>query len=179
MKLTERCAPQEGPDRSDVHAKRLKSKAEGGMRNAENQHPFAPFRIHHFAFFAERRRGAAVVEFAVVLPLLLTILFGIIEYGWVFMVRQTLQTAAREGARIAILQTSEEPYASAMNRIAEVMTPTGLTSYTVTMTHATSGDPVETIVVAIPYQDVSLMGGFFGTHAYDLAGTCSMRKEGM
>ena len=128
---------------------------------------------------SQRARGAAVVEFAVVLPLLLTILFGIIEYGWVFMVRQTLQTSAREGARIAILQTSEEPYTAALSRIAEVMQPTGLTTYTVTMTHATVADPVETIEVAIPYNDVSLMGGFFGTHAYDLGGACSMRKEGM
>ena len=109
----------------------------------------------------------------------MTILFGIIEYGWVFMVRQTLQTAAREGTRIAILQTSEEPYTAALNRVAEVMEPTGLTSYTVTMTHASVADPVETIVVTIPYNDVSLMGGFFGTHAYDLGGACSMRKEGM
>ena len=56
-----------------------------------------------------KARGAAVVEFAVVLPLLLTILFGIIEYGWVFMVRQTLQTAAREGARVAVLQKRPRP----------------------------------------------------------------------
>ncbi len=127
----------------------------------------------------ERARGAAVVEFAVVLPLLLTILFGIIEYGWVFMVRQALQTAAREGTRIAILQTSEEPYTAVLNRISEVMEPTGLTTYTVSMTHATAADPVETVNVTIPYDDVSLMGGFFGTHSYDLGGACSMRKEGM
>ena len=126
-----------------------------------------------------RARGAAVVEFAVVLPLLLTILFGIMEYGWVFMVRQTLQTAAREGARIAILQTSTSPYTSALTRVAEVMEPTGLTGYSVSMTHATVADPVETITVTVPYSDVSLMGGFFGTHAYDLGGSCSMRKEGM
>ncbi len=128
---------------------------------------------------SSRARGAAVVEFAVVLPLLLTILFGIIEYGWVFMVRQTLQTSAREGCRIAILQTSEEPYTAALSRIAEVMAPTGLTTYTVTMTHATVADPVETVNVTIPYTDVSLMGNFFGSHAYDLGGACSMRKEGM
>ncbi len=126
-----------------------------------------------------RARGAAVVEFAVVLPLLLTILFGIIEYGWVFMVRQTLQTAAREGCRTAILQTSTEPYASVLARVAEVMAPTGLTSYEVSMTHATVADPVELVTVTVPYDDVSLMGGFFGTHAYDLGGNCSMRKEGM
>jgi len=126
-----------------------------------------------------RARAAAVVEFAVVLPLLLTILFGIIEYGWVFMVRQTLQTAAREGVRVAILQTSVEPYAAVLSRVTEVMGPTGLSSYEVTMTHATAGDPTETVEITIPYNDVSLMGGFFGTHSYDLGGNCSMRKEGM
>ncbi len=126
-----------------------------------------------------RARAAAVVEFAVVLPLLLTILFGIIEYGWVFMVRQTLQTAAREGARIAVLQTSVEPYANVVGRVAQVMAPTGLSSYSITMRHAEPDDPVETVQVSIPYNDVSLMGGFFPTRHATLAGTCSMRKEGM
>ena len=126
-----------------------------------------------------KARGAAVVEFAVVLPLLLTILFGIIEYGWVFMVRQTLQTAAREGARVAVLQTSVDPYTNVVERIKSVMGPTGLTSYDVTMTHATVGSPVEVITLSIPYNDVSLLGGFFGKHDYNLIGSCSMRKEGM
>lgn len=126
-----------------------------------------------------RARAAAVVEFAVVLPLLLTILFGIIEYGWVFMVRQTLQTAAREGARIAVLQTSVDPYNNVIARVGEVMAPTGLLSYNITMEHAQAGDPVETVQVSIPYSDVSLMGGFFPTIHANLAGTCSMRKEGM
>ena len=127
----------------------------------------------------KRRRGAAVVEFAVVLPLLLTVLFGIIEYGWVFMVRQTLQTAAREGCRLAVLQTSVSPYTNVLRRVSDVMAPTGLNTYSVTMSHATSSDPVETVTITIPYNDVSLMGGFFGTHNYDLGGTCTMRKEGM
>ena len=124
---------------------------------------------------SKRARGAAVVEFAVVLPLLLTILFGIIEYGWVFMVRQTLQTAAREGARIAILQTSTEPYTAALSRIADVMGPTGLTTYTPTVLQV---DTIIEVTVTIPYTEVSLMGDFFGSHSYDLGGACSMRKEG-
>ncbi len=128
---------------------------------------------------SRRARAAAVVEFAVVLPLLLTILFGIIEYGWVFMVRQTLQTAAREGCRVAILSTSTSPYTVVLDRVSDVMAPTGLTGYSVSMTHATAADPVEAITVTVPYSQVSLMGGFFGTHAYDLGGSCSMRKEGM
>ncbi len=119
------------------------------------------------------------MEFAVVLPLLLTILFGIIEYGWVFMVRQTLQTAAREGCRLAVLQTSVTPYTNVITRVNDVMAPSGLTTHTITMTHATTTTPVETVVISIPYNDVSLIGGFFGTHDYDLAGSCSMRKEGL
>lgn len=126
-----------------------------------------------------RARAAAVVEFAVVLPLLLTILFGIIEYGWVFMVRQTLQTSAREGCRLAVLQSSVEPYSNVVAAINQVMAPTGLSTYEVTMSHATSANPVEVVVVSIPYNDVSLLGGFFGTHDYDLVGSCSMRKEGL
>lgn len=128
---------------------------------------------------SHRARAGAVVEFAVVLPLLLTILFGIIEYGWVFMVRQTLQNAAREGCRLAVLSTSVEPYTNVTDRVAQVMSPTGLTSYTVNMTHATPGNPVESVTVSVPYNDVSLLGGFFGTQNYDLKGTCSMRKEGV
>jgi len=126
-----------------------------------------------------KRRAATIVEFAVVLPLLLTILFGIIEYGWVFMVKQTLQTAAREGCRIAILQTTTTPYTNVLSRVGDMMATTGMTTYSVSMTHATVADPVESVTVSIPFADVSLMGGFFGPRTGNLTGSTSMRKEGM
>ncbi len=127
---------------------------------------------------ARRARAAAVVEFAVVLPLLLTILFGIIEYGWIFMVRQTLQQAAREGARLGILQTSVPGDVHA--RVDEVMGAAGLAGHTTNYTEAIPGtNPTETVVVAIPYASVSLLGDFFGGRSGDLTGTCSMRKEGL
>lgn len=125
-----------------------------------------------------RERGAAVVEFAVVLPLLLTILFGIIEYGWIFMVRQALQTAAREGCRLAVLQTTDEPYTEVVQRVNEVMAPTGLTTYDISMAHADGSSPIESVTVSVPFADVSLMGNFFGPRSGNLGGTCSMRKEG-
>lgn len=126
-----------------------------------------------------RARAAAVVEFAVISPLLLTILFGIIEYGYIFMVRQTLVNAAREGCRVAILQTTTEPYTDVTDRVNGIMATTGLTSYTTQMTHWTAPDPTETITVRIPYADVSLIGCFFGPRTGYLVGTCSMRKEGV
>ena len=47
------------------------------------------------------RRGAASVEFALVLPLLLGLLFGIVELGFLFKDQLSIQQAAREGARTA------------------------------------------------------------------------------
>ena len=122
-----------------------------------------------------RRRGGAIVEFAVVLPLLLTILFGIIEYGYVFMVRQSLQHAAREGARLASLQTSVPPYANVIQRVNDVMAPVNVPINTPTVTQ---GPCEETVSVSVPYDDVSLFGGFFGFGNFDLTGSCTMRKEG-
>ena len=50
------------------------------------------------------QKGASAVEFAVVLPLLLMILFSIIEYGWVMSAWIVLTNAASQGARAAILK---------------------------------------------------------------------------
>lgn len=46
-------------------------------------------------------RGAAAVEFALVVPILCLLLFGIIAYGMMLTFRQNLSQAAAEGARAA------------------------------------------------------------------------------
>jgi Flp pilus assembly protein TadG len=50
---------------------------------------------------AHSRTGTATVEFALVLPLLMSLLFGIIEFGFLFKDQLTLQQTAREGTRTA------------------------------------------------------------------------------
>lgn len=50
------------------------------------------------------RRGAAVVEFAVCLPILVLLVFGSIEATSLIFLKQSLQTAAYEGARQAVKQ---------------------------------------------------------------------------
>ncbi len=50
-----------------------------------------------------RDRGAAAVEFALVLPLLLLLVFGIIDFGRLLNAQLTLTQAAREGVRLAAL----------------------------------------------------------------------------
>ena len=46
-------------------------------------------------------RGASLVEFALVLPLLAILLFGIIEASWAFAQQNDVRHGAREGARLA------------------------------------------------------------------------------
>jgi hypothetical protein len=50
------------------------------------------------------RRGAAMVEFALVCPLFLLLLGGIIEFGQAFRIQHALSNAARRGARSAIVE---------------------------------------------------------------------------
>ncbi len=50
--------------------------------------------------FHRERDGAAMVEFAIIAPLLFVLIFGIIDFGRVFFLYNNLTNAAREGARL-------------------------------------------------------------------------------
>jgi hypothetical protein len=53
------------------------------------------------------QKGAAAVEFAIVLSLLLTLIFGMIEFSLAMFNRQVITNAAREGARAGIVSRPE------------------------------------------------------------------------
>ena len=55
----------------------------------------------------KKEEGQAMVEFALVLPLLLVLLFGIIDFGWLFYNKIDVNNASREGARYAAIHYSE------------------------------------------------------------------------
>jgi Flp pilus assembly protein TadG len=48
-------------------------------------------------------RGVSVVEFALVLPLLLGLVFAIVDFGLYFFIQHTVQFATREGVRLALV----------------------------------------------------------------------------
>jgi hypothetical protein len=120
--------------------------------------------------------GAATVEMAIVTPLLLTILFGVIEYSYVFSVRQTLIHAAREGARTASLPGSTD--GDITSRVNDYLSPLGIGGYDIDIERATVDDPTERVAVSVPIDDVVLTGFFPGLHGFDLEAAVSMRKEG-
>jgi len=53
------------------------------------------------------QKGTTAVEFAIVLSLLITLIFGIIEFGLFIFNRQVITNAAREGARYGIVARPE------------------------------------------------------------------------
>ncbi|MEW5912102.1 MAG: TadE family protein [Thermodesulfobacteriota bacterium] len=53
--------------------------------------------------FLHGRRGSVAVEFALFMPLLLILLFGVIELGAAWYSKQMLISASRDGARVASL----------------------------------------------------------------------------
>lgn len=69
---------------------------------------------HRHVSSRESDRGAALVEFALVFPILVLLIFGIIEFGRGYATRTTLIAASREGVRAAALN-SADPEATALN----------------------------------------------------------------
>ena len=69
-------------------------------------------------------RGAELIEFAIILPLLLLIIFGIVDFGFLFQRYIVLTNASMEGARIASLPGYED--ADAQNRVVAYAVDSGL-----------------------------------------------------
>ncbi len=78
------------------------------------------------------RRGATAVEFALCLPVLFTLLFGILEFSRVTQLQQSARLAAFEGARAGIsLNATTSDVQKAVNR---VMSAVVISNYTTTIT---------------------------------------------
>jgi Flp pilus assembly protein TadG len=90
-------------------------------------------------------RGAVAVEFALLLPVLLLIVVGTIEFGRVYSQFQVFNGAAREGARCAAVQNtpfSECVVQDEIDRAATPYEPAANATVSLSCTEATIGDPV-------------------------------------
>lgn len=102
------------------------------------------------------QRGGAAVEFALLLPVLIMVLFGIIEFGVALSRQQVLDTASREGARLGIRQAVPRPTsANIQAQVRRVFTQAGVTGVTPTIAVTGAGGPSGTdliVTVSAPYQ---------------------------
>ena len=125
-----------------------------------------------------RRRGAAVVEFAAVAPVLFVLVFGMIEFGRMVMVQQVITNAAREGARMAIVPGSTS--SSVTTSVNTYLTGASVRGATTTVSpdpsSATYGSLI-TVSVSVPFTSVSWVAtpSFLGSAT--LRAQCIMRTE--
>ncbi len=133
-------------------------------------------------------RGSAVLDTALVLPILLSLAFGTVEYGHFFYWKHTLQGAAREGARAGI--TPSATNADVTTAVTSAMNAAGISAskYTLQIRNAadsadlnvnglTSGTPVLVKVYAtwgtVGMRPLGLIGS-----SKLVTGQTIMRKEG-
>ena len=83
----------------------------------------------------QSERGAELIEFAVVLPLLLLLIAGVVDFGMMFRTYEAVTNAAREGARVAILPGYDVP--DVQTRVNAYLTASGLNTVTPQVTDVT------------------------------------------
>ena len=123
-------------------------------------------------------RGASVVEFAFIVPLLIVIVLGIAEFGHAFQVQGTLSAAAREGVRTMALQNDPAAARAAVRDAATVLDPT-ITDAQIVISPAScpvSASGSTQVQLTISYT-MPFLTGFFGS-GLDLTGTGVMRCNG-
>lgn len=134
-----------------------------------------------------RREGAAAVEFAVIAPLFLLLLAGIVEFGQVFRIEHALSTASRRAARSAML-VGAETTAIQQKTNDLVVSLIGVEPQDVTVaiavngqegvnvSEAEQGDEIS-VTVSVPYAEAGL--GFFATFFSDatLSSSCLFEHE--
>jgi Flp pilus assembly protein TadG len=118
--------------------------------------------------------GSAVVEFALVLPLLLVMVIALVQVGVLVRDRLLIEAAARAGARVAAVEADEGAVRAAALAAAPDLDPTFVVVDIVR--EGTQGDPV---TVSITYDEivrVPVVGWLFGS-SIRLDTTATDRQE--
>ena len=111
-------------------------------------------------------KGASLVEFAMVAPFLILLLFGIIEFAWVFATNLDVKHGAREGARITAVNTPDTGNADLAAEICSRMELVGSNTAT-SITWASDATPAVgegvTVTVSTPLTTLTgIMDWAFG-----------------
>lgn len=132
-------------------------------------------------------RGVALVEFALVAPLLLLLLFGAIDFAWVFAQNVDLKNGAREGARLAAVNggptssfgSAADVVAAVRARSPELDSDDLAVSVQLTDDDAdgTAGERGETFVICVRYPARSLSGVTSTFLSGDITSKVVMRHE--
>jgi len=125
----------------------------------------------------KNQKGQALVEFAIILPILLLLVMGILQFGMMLNAYLSIENAAREGARAGIMGSSDAEIRNLVIATSPSLDPENLTvSITPNETNRTSGD---TLTIKITYNYtliVPIISSLFN-NVVVLNGQTSMRVE--
>jgi Flp pilus assembly protein TadG len=131
--------------------------------------------------------GQNLVEFAIIVVLLLSLVLGILEFGRAWMTFQVITNASREGARLAALPTGFSNVSGVTDKVNTYLTSANLSPARASVSVANVDGPTGTdAVVTVQYQaDLLFLGPIVrlmdnsstlpGT--LQLTGTATMRNE--
>ena len=129
--------------------------------------------------FNTHRRGTAAVELAVVSPVLVLLVLGIIEVGQGMSAKQSLLDAARGGARLGTMQGTTNQ--QVLDEISDAMEVAGISGHSATVTpnplsSAAKGEYV-TVVVSVNFSQISWLPLPQYLQGVTLQGSCSLPHE--
>jgi Flp pilus assembly protein TadG len=134
-------------------------------------------------------RAAAMVEFAIVLPVLLLIVFGIVDFGRALYTLNDLTAAAREGARKAAVQLPDPTTAAVQSTVKSTVRAYVIafggdslkdSDINVTYNPSTAIATLQSInvqIVSYPFKPITPLAGMIGMGTITMSPSATFRWE--
>lgn len=138
--------------------------------------------LRHLIKVLKNENGQAIVELAIALPILLIILGGIIDFGWLFTNQNAIDHCARGGARYAIVNATGTDATTVIKNYTKSIAPANIAdSLVITVTFTNTVKPRLGDVIINISADVSVLtpitGVFTGGQKVKLSSSCTMKVE--
>jgi len=136
--------------------------------------------VQDSARIRSRGRGQSLVEFAVILPIFLLLVMGIVDFGWGLKSWISVTNAAREAARYGAVNcsTGTATTADVQQRAIDTGSGLGLTSSDVTVTNCETGTTTQSLLVKIEYEHqlITPIGGLMSLFGGDLPSSVTLQS---
>ncbi len=125
-------------------------------------------------------RGTAFIEFGLLAPVFFIVTVGIVDFGRMMWLSNTVEHAATEGARYAAVRGSNKPTVATTQTVTDFvkdqaeLIPPGDMNIDVSWIPANNNNPGSSVTIQVTYNFEYLLVGFLGFDPVDLKGTSTM-----